>query len=102
MDKSTIIINGIKAKTFYLIPISGFHILNNLLIIRTYEYYDRQPNTTSKYELPIRDFKYAIGDMPGRCRSPIIWCGYYVHSYSDRILKKIYLTNDNMCVEENE
>lgn len=76
MNKSQIIINGIRATEFVLVRKYDRYILNNLIAIHFAENDNIKPNHRPWVELPATEFKYAIGEKI--FDSEIIWRGYYI------------------------
>lgn len=94
MNKSQIIINGVRAAEFVLVRKYGRNILNNLVVVLR-DIGDRKPMHRNQFELPTKKFKYKIGDAIYYDR--IIWRGFYIgHTPPTNVLKyHIYIDEDH-------
>jgi len=89
MNKSTIIIKGVRAAKFSIKTIQGFLFLNGLVSIYNFNKVNNVPNGRSKITIKPRHtkFKYPIGFSYRNLK--IIYAGLYI--YNNKILKMYVL-----------
>ena len=97
MNKSEIIIGGIRAAKFKLIQILDKYFLNGIMILSHESEYSDQPDHMNRYVMRKKDYvyKYKIENLK-QYGQKIVWAGYRGK------FDKIYLDKLRAIWSENE